>query len=55
MSQRNRVQKRIMENDPQCLTQVQSDRNQLTGVAARGAKEFALDWRNHLIVTDPSS
>jgi hypothetical protein len=52
MSQRNRVQRRAMENDPRCLTQVQSDRNQLTGTAAEGSKEFELDWRN--LVTDHS-
>jgi hypothetical protein len=31
---------------------VQSDRNQLTGAAAGGSKEFELDWRN--LVTDHS-
>jgi hypothetical protein len=52
MSQRNRVQRRAMENDPRCLTLVQSERKQLTGAAAGGSKEFKLDWRN--LLTDPS-
>jgi hypothetical protein len=41
-----------MEKDPRCVTQVQSDRNQLTGAAAGGSKEFSLHWRN--LLTDLS-